>query len=297
MSKKLLSSILIILFLFNAIFVNCETVYADDSDIQQLTQLTDPVYVDGVESDIDIDFSTGNIIVTGKTEVSEGTLVLEPDGEAAIEIENNNLEDESYTLDIDELSADNVDVEIYDDGELVANYDEYDEIIEDAYEGQTAIQVGVYVGATLLLYIVTSYVIVKSGITYCMAKHFTKAIEKAKAAVKEKARSYYYPTLITKVKGKNMVYIDPYGVNLNRAAAIVKANGNIYSYTASMAKKAINKAGYAAVNTKGVKNSYDLHTASGYQFKHYHRGKTASSGVLKKNGSCHSLFGACKYYK
>ena len=217
MSKKLLSSILIIVFLFNAIFVNCETVYADDSDIQQLTQLTDPVYVDGVESDIDIDFSTGNIIVTGKTEVS--------------------------------------------DGELVANYDEYDEIIEDAYEGQTAIQVGVYVGATLLLYIVTSYVIVKSGITYCMAKHFTKAIEKAKAAVKEKARSYYYPTLITKVKGKNIVYIDPYGVNLNRAAAIVKANGNIYSYTASMAKKAINKAGYAAVNTKGVKNSYDLHTA------------------------------------
>ena len=101
MSKKLLSSILIIVFLFNAIFVNCETVYADDSDIQQLTQLTDPVYVDGVESDIDIDFSTGNIIVTGKTEVSEGTLVLEPDGEAAIEIENNNLEDESYTLDID----------------------------------------------------------------------------------------------------------------------------------------------------------------------------------------------------
>ena len=39
MSKKLLSSILIIVFLFNAIFVNCETVYADDSDIQQLTQL------------------------------------------------------------------------------------------------------------------------------------------------------------------------------------------------------------------------------------------------------------------
>ena len=45
------------------------------------------------------------------------------------------------------------------------------------------------------------------------------------------------------------------------------------------------------VNADGTKNVADFHNNYGYQFKHYHRGRTTSSGTLKKYGKCHSLFG------
>lgn len=281
--------------IFNSIVVNAmEIDEYESSNLDAEVAFGDTVYYDGVKYNIEIDAETSDVVVTGETDGSEGTLVLS-DGEASIEIENDDTADEFYELAINDLSENNVDVTVYNEsGSIVEVYDDFDEIVDDVYEEQVAAtSVVLYVLAAALLVITTYYIIVKSGVTYVIADHITKAISKAKSAVKKKARKYYYPAVIS----KSVVYIDPHGINKNAAALMIASNGNVYSYTSSMASSVITSAGYVPCNEDGIQNAYDLHKRNNTtQFKHYHRGKTNSKGTLKKNGKAHSLFGNQYYF-
>lgn len=293
--RKIVASIVTIALVCTSTPMN---VLASESLSTENAELVDEVYVDGVEFDIEFDPVEGNLIVSGESDISEGVLVLTNSGEATIDIENEKQADESYILEIEELSEDSIDIEVYDDeGELTEYYDEYDELVEDVYEGQTTMEIPLIIGAAILLYIATSYVIVNSGSTYCLADAFTKAVSKAKAAVKEKARGYYYPAVLKTVNKRTYVYINPKGINVNKAAKLVKGGASIYSYTATMARKVLTTAGYVPCSSKGTKNQAERHSSAGYQFYHYHAGHTNSKGVLAKTGSIHSLYGTAKYYK
>lgn len=52
------------------------------------------MYVDGIEFNINLDLETGNITVLGNTDISMGELILEPDGDAIVNIENNGQAEE-----------------------------------------------------------------------------------------------------------------------------------------------------------------------------------------------------------
>ncbi|MBO5621411.1 MAG: hypothetical protein J5959_07250 [Butyrivibrio sp.] len=256
MCKKGISIALAILCLTNPLLVSAEEakttpaeydckITRNEDEVHKMGLSPDSIYVDGVKCDIDINFKTGNIIVTGESRASESTLILESDGDAKAILESSTGESESYSLDIQELSKDDVDVEVFDDnGNSIAEYDSYSDLVEKDYQGQEAITVGLVIGVTLLLTITTYYVIVRNGDTYCYAKHFTKAISKAKEAIQKQARAYYYPAAIVYENNENVVYICPKGINVNAAATIVASDGSIYSYTSKMAKKAITTAGY-----------------------------------------------------
>ena len=295
MKKKLLSLMLAVVCLFNTTVVNAMGIEENEScNLEAEVVFEDTVYYDGIEYNVEIDAEMGNVVVTGETDGSEGALVL-ADGEASIEIENDDIADESYELAINDLSENDVDVTVYDEsGSVVEAYSDFDEIVDDVYEEQAAAtSVILYVLAAALLVVVTYYIIVKSGVTYVIADHITKAIAAAKSAVKKKARKYYYPAIIS----KGNIYIDPHGINKNAAAARIASNANVYSYTSSMASSVITSAGYVPCNEAGIQNAYDLHTKKRtIQFMHYHRGKTNSKGTLKKNGKAHSLFGEPYYY-
>lgn len=278
--------------------VDSDECYGFRKFVYKWWELVDEIYVDGVEFDVELDPAEENLIVSGKSDISEGVLVLSNSGEATIDIENENQDDESYDLKIEELSEGNIDIEVYDEeGNLTEYYDEYDEIVEDAYEGQTMTKVALKIGTAILLYIATSYVVVQSGDTYCLADAFTKAVSNAKTAVKEKARGYYYLAVLKTVNKRTYMYINPKGINVNKAAKMVKSGASIYSYTATMARKVLTTAGYIPCSSKGIKNQAERHSSAGYQFYHYHAGHTNSKGVLAKTGNIHSLYGIAKYYK
>lgn len=292
--RRMVASIIVLTLVCTSIPMD---VMAAENVSTERGEFVDKVYVDGVEYNVEFDPVEGNLIVSGETDISEGTLVLTSSGDATINIENKNQVDESYILEIEELSEDSVDIEVYDEnGDLTEYYDEYEQLVEDGYEGQTAVSVSLVVGAAVLLCITTSYIIIKSGVVYCIADAFTKAVSKAKTAAKEKARSYYYPAFLKTVNGRTYVYINPQGINVNAAATLVKGGASIYSYTAAMARKVLTTAGYVPCSSKGVKNQAERHSSPGYQFYHYHAGRTNSKGTLTKTGSIHSLYGTEKFY-
>ena len=301
LKKRSMALVLSVACIINTMPINAQEMQAESSGVTiEDGVLEDTVYYDGAESEVNLDIETGNIIVSGESNGSEGTLSLSGD-EAIINIENEHLPDENYVCEVNELSQESVDVNVYDqDGKLVDTYNSYDEIVDEAYEGQIALtagQIAIMALGAVLLYVASVYIIQKSGITYIMADYFTKAIAKAKEAVRTKARSYYYPAVIS----GSVVYIDPHGVNLNAAAKLVKRDSSIYSYTATMAKKVITTAGYIPCNSNGVQNASELHNGAkqkgSYQFRHYHRGKMNSRGTISKSSNCHSLYGSASYIK
>lgn len=292
--RNILTYVMVVVLLSTSVPLNIE---ASEVAFAEKGEFVDSVFVDGVEYEVQIDPVAGSLIVSGETDTSEGNLILTNSGDAVIDIDNENSIDETYFLKIENLSENSVDIEVYDEeGTLTEYYDEYSDLIEDAYDGQTVVEVSLMIGAAVLLYIATSYVIVKSGVVYCIADAFTKAVSKAETAVRKKSRNYYYPAILKTINKRTYVYVNPKGINVNRAAALVKGGASIYSYTSAMARKVLTTAGYIPCSSKGVKNQSERHSSAGYQFCHYHAGHTNSKGVLAKTGSIHSLYGTAKYY-
>lgn len=285
--KKILCFMLISALMINTTVANAEEVSSETENLQDL----DTVYVNGVEFDFDYDVETGNVIVQGETDGSSAEMLLETDGTAEISINNVGQEDEEYNLEIHDLDKNNIDVDVYDGGDLVESYDDYNDIIEDVYEEQEAITWTLVITAALIITAVcaTAYITYESDVMYIMASQFYKSVTAAKEAVKKAAKNWYYPAYVN--TSKNIVYICPSKISLTSAAKLLKANGNVYSFTSAMAKKAINYSGYAPYSSNG--STGEVHKIKGkLVFYHWHKGKTSSSGVLKKSGSAHSLYGA-----
>ena len=128
--KKAISMVLTVVLLSNVFVTNIEAqtgVWDDETT----------VYVDGVEFNITLndDFE---IEVEGHTEVSDAFMLIDQNGNGEVEIENDerNVDSEEYELEIEDLSRNDVDIEVYEDGDKIEEISSVNEIIEDTYNGQ-----------------------------------------------------------------------------------------------------------------------------------------------------------------
>lgn len=254
--------------------------------------VSDTVCIDGVEYEINID-TEGNVIFKGEQDGICAEMIVASNGIAEVEIDDGGADIEEYTLDIENLDKDNVDVQVYQDDELVEEYNEYEEIIEDSYSSQFAIPIEiVFIGALLIAFIAYEALILIEHVVYILCKDFYKAISKANEKQKERYQSSYFPAHIdTK---NHDTYISSKAISLTKAAARLASNQNIYTPSSNNAKKAIRTAGY-------IPYGQEIHNGTNMKghwvYWHYHPGKTNSKGNTVKALGAHALYGSPQYVK
>lgn len=232
------------------------------------------------------------INISGDYEGNHAKMTMLSDGNAKVIIDNGGAEIEEYYMDIDSLSKEDIDVDVFQNGNKVDSFNDYEELVEDSYDSQFAIPVElVFIGAVLVVFIAYEALIWIEHVIYIKAQEFYKTIkELASEKVKEKAMNTYYPATISNYT----TYISSKGISLTKAAARLKSNQNIYAFSANMAKSAIRTVGFKPYGP-------EIHTpkkAKGhYVYKHYHPGKDNSEGVVRKFLDAHALYGDPIYVK
>ncbi|MGL5260639.1 MAG: hypothetical protein ACRC7V_11065 [Lachnospiraceae bacterium] len=179
---------------------------------------------------------------------------------------------DNYSLEIEELSYNDVEVDVVDDdGEVVESFDSPDDVIEDTYDGQAAVVVvvtGITVGTLITAILEAAACIAIAGVIYYGAKAAVKAIEKSSSKQK-----YYYKAYIY---DKNVFIAIKNSISKASAVSRIKSGLNVYTYTASLAKSAVTATGLGC-------SSKDISDLSGkIRFWHYH--------TVPKNKS-HIFFG------
>jgi hypothetical protein len=109
------------------------------------------VYVDGNEISVSVNAETGTIVAQSTDRNDDSYLEISSNGESVVTVYDETEEKfDNYSLEIEELSYNDVDVDVVDDdGEVVESFDSPDDVIEDAYDGQAAVVVvvtGITVG-------------------------------------------------------------------------------------------------------------------------------------------------------
>lgn len=277
--KKITSIVLVAALLCNVCSanVNAETM---------LTATETTVYVDGVEFKVSINDDL-EIEVEGCTDNCEALLVIDKDGNGEVNIEDKEAVSEEYDLDINELSKYDADVDVYEDGKKIDEITSVDEIVEDKYEGQTAIAIsagGVVISIGMLLEAMLNALlaVVIAGVLYIVVTKLYSKVEAATKTKKEKAKKYYYKAAVW----KGQVVVSPVGITKSKAVSRVKNNLSIYSFTSTMARAAITQAGYCCSVSEIDKKRYKGHI----YLRHYH--KANKMGKVLHTGGFHSFYGA-----
>lgn len=256
----------------------------------------DEVYVDGIGYEISYNLDTGDIFIAGEDDSSDSKaelIMYSDDSVADASIINNGVE-EDYQIDINELNEEAVDVKILKDDEIIASYDEPEDIVDDIYNGQVSLTFEIVFVATVLVMVVyASNVIVHNGKHHVSAKSFYKSITNAAKKVKEEAKEWYYPAYVD--INSHKTWILPTKINKDKAATLIKANLDVYSFTSSMAKKAITAAGYTPYSSKETGEYHTKNISKRYVFRHWHKGTKVDGKVTRCRNNCHSLYGVPIY--
>ncbi len=232
------------------------------------------VYVDGEKFVVTTNLNNGTVTVKSANKDDESVLVISENGDANVTVLDDREEEfVDYSLDIEELSEDNVDIEVMDEeGSVVDQIEGYDDLIDDSYDGQVAATVTVVTVITvetLITALLASVAcIAVSGVIYYGAKAAVNEIEKNK-----NQKKYYYKAYIY---NKN-VFINLNRISKKSAIAQIKRGKHIYTYTKELAKSVTKETGL------GV-SSPDISCFKGkkVRFYHYH--------TSPKNGS-HIFYG------
>lgn len=235
-------------------------------------KISQVVYVDGVKFLYTIE-NDGTTVVESMDDENYGKLELSNKGEADVEVMSEDGDLETFNVEIEDLTEDNVDIVVQDDKDkLIEEYDDIDEILEDSYDGQTAVATVTVISFTTLLkvLVIVSATVVIGGITYHAATKAYEAIRQSRQSQK-----YYYRASLS----NGSVYI-AYTSKLTQkqAAARIKRGQNIYTYTGSQARAAV-----LASGKRVSKAEIDKNRKKGkIYFYHYH--------TSPKNGS-HAWYG------
>lgn len=181
-----------------------------------------------------------------------------------------------YALDINDLSYNDVDVDIIDDdGDVVDSYENVDDLIDDTYDGQVAVTVvtGITVGALITAILEAAACIAVAGVIYYGAKAAVKAIEKD-----SKQQKYYYKAYVYK---KNVFIAIESRISKASAVSRLKSGLSIYTYTSGLAKSAVKATGWGCTK----KEISDL--KGKIRFWHYHTSKRLGE---------HAFFGLPRTY-
>ncbi|MCD8125245.1 MAG: hypothetical protein LUE23_09505 [Lachnospiraceae bacterium] len=282
MMKKFLSILLIMTILCSICFEQIEIDAASDDD------RIETVYIDGIQFDVFIN-DEFEIEVEGHTDSSDAYLTIDKNGVGEVEIENDEeiADSEQYDLEIEELSLEDADIEIYEDGDIVEEITTIDEIIEDDYNGQASVVInagGAVITTGLLLEaaVTAGVAVVIGGVVYIVGTTFYEKVNTASKTKSEKAKKYYYKAHIY----KGQVLISPNGISKSKAIARVQKNLCVYSFTSSMAKQIVVQAGYRCSSAEIDAKRYKGHI----YFYHFH--KASSKGNPLHTGGFHSFYGA-----
>ena len=277
--KKITSVILITILLCNVFGenVSAETMFCEDGTT---------VYVDGVEFKVALNDDLG-IEVEGHSDVSGALLVIDQDGNAELEIENDEdvAESEQFELEIEDLSQDQVDIDVYEDGDYVDDISSIEDIIEDNYTGQAAIALGggvvISLGMVLEALLAAMLAVVIAGVVYIVVTKFCAKVEEATATKKKKAKKYYYKAAVW----NGQVVVVPKAISKSKAIKRVKQNLSVYSFTSSMARDVIIQSGAFSSTSEIDAKRYKGHV----YLWHYH--KASANGHALHTGAFHSFYG------
>lgn len=278
--RKVTSILLITVLLCNAFAsnVNAKTLVAGNATT---------VYVDGVQFNVAIN-DNFEVEVEGHTDISDAYMLIDENGNADLEIENDEefLDSEDYQLEIDEFSQNDIDIDVYEDGDKVDEISSVEEIIEDAYDGQIAIGItagGVVIslGMVLEALLAAMLAVIIAGVLYITISKFYAKVQEATSTKREKVKKYYFKAAVW----NGQVVVSPKAISKAKAISRVKKNLSVYSFTSGMAKAVIVQAGcYCSkpeIDTKRLKGHVYLY--------HYH--KASSKGHPLHNGGFHSFYG------
>lgn len=228
------------------------------------------------------------IEVEGHTEVSDAFMLIDQNGNGEVEIENDerNVDSEEYELEIEDLSRNDVDIEVYEDGDKIEEISSVNEIIEDTYNGQAAIAIcagGVVISLGMILeaLLAAMLAVVIAGVLYIVINKFYSQVQASTKTKKEKVKKYYYSAAIW----KGQVVVSPKAISKSKAIARVKKNLSVYSFSAKMAKAVIKQAGcYCS------KPEIDKRRLKGHLYL-YHYHKANAKGHPIHTGGFHSFYG------
>lgn len=257
------------------------------------------VYVDGMEFTVSLDYENEQIIVSGENDCQTAEMILQYDGKADIQLcdENGNIQE--YESDIDNLNRNDVDIEVFEDNKIVEEYDNYEELVEDVYEGEgvLSISISLVVGIVFCVVVAATSVQVCKGIAKVLAHVFYKEIEATETSTKREAKDEYYPAYVDSDTHK--VYVVPKGITKDEASNLLKKDLDVYSFDVGHARRAIininSSKKYKAVNSNGQLTSECHWYENKYSFSHFHKGISDGNGGYKKSGRAHSLYGEPKY--
>lgn len=218
------------------------------------TSQTQTVYVDGIEYEYYLD-NYGNFHL--ETVDGYAELVLNNSSVAEIEIG-----DENYCAEFETLTSDDIDAVVYDEeGDIIEEYNDINEVVDDGYEGQflislTAISVGTLIEVVVCLAVTT--------VIYGALRYAASAIAKDK-----KKQGLIYKAYLDPSSGN--VYVDKKNtISASDAIARIKAGNNIYTYLKHNASYIVGCTGLGIAGPeitakKNMKNGctyfYHYHTA------------------------------------
>ena len=267
MKAKIISFLLIFAMCINFTYVSANEAIKEEKI----------VYVDGVGYSVSID-EDYNITLQSVDSDNEAKMVLDNTLSGDIRIDNGNGV-EKYKIDISELASsdnlddedfeyDDIDIEITDQqGNIVEEYDEMDDVILDEYEGQAAIAVG---GTIAVGGLVTA--LLKLALAVCIAGVVCYAVDAVIDQVKRN-RNYCYKAY----RALNTVVINPRAISYKSAVSRIKKGSDVYTYTKGTAKSIMVS---TAQGYYGPENHWAWYKIGSF-FNHYHlnshkKGKNAA---------------------
>lgn len=266
-SKKMLTLLIVVSVSVTELFSHI-TAYAMDG----FGKVSEVVFVDGNKIKVTIDVATGNVVSESVDSGEKSCLEIKSNGESVATVLDEEEGYVDYVLDIEDLSYSDVDVKVIDDnGEIVEEYDEYEDIVEDTYEEQAVavtVVTGITVGTLITAVLEVAACIVVAGVIYYGAKAAVSAIKKS-----ANKRKYYYKAYIYQ---KNVFINISKNISTESAVKRIRLGKNVYTYTSSRAKKIVVKTGlgYTAPEISDLRGKI--------RFYHYH--------TANRNGA-HSFYG------
>lgn len=201
-----------------------------------------------------------------------GSLVLDDEGRADVSID-----DGDYFVDIEELNDNELEATVYNTlGEVVEEYDDIEDVINEEYEGQTLVLGWVTVIAVGTLV----EVLFEIAITTVIVGVTVYAISEVYTAIKEdkKKKKLYYKAYLS----EEDVYIDYKSpISQGDATNRIKKGKNIYTYTSGLARTAVYNTGLGVITESEMTSKKKMKKGHLYYW-HWH--------TLNRNGA-HSFFG------
>ncbi|WP_127837280.1 hypothetical protein [Clostridium prolinivorans] len=252
--------------------ITCITMLCFVTNVQAKAEsiLEKTVFVDGIEYSIYVEDSTNNVIVETVGLEKNSEMIITPEGDARATIFDENSEVKEYDLEINELTEEDVEVVVKDNGNVVEEFTSSEDLQADKYVGQSVIVVGgtIVVGSLLTALLYASLALVIAGVTCYAIDAIIHVVRNT---------NFYYKAY----RRLNTVFVNPISIPYSQAVNRIKAGADVYTYFSTPARNIVVATGLGVTPSENHRKWYSIGTF----FDHYH--------TENRNGA-HSFYGLPK---